>query len=82
MQHPRQRGQCLGKGFPRAHAAEGKADPLFRHIQLLLVMFPGEEPLKIKLVDTGQWMTLPCVVHPALVRELRELLGEENVVLK
>ena len=59
-----------------------QADPLFRHIQLLLVMFPGEEPLKIKLVDTGQWMTLPCVVHPALVRELRELLGEENVVLK
>jgi hypothetical protein len=23
-------------------------------------------------------MTLPCVVHPALVRELRELLGEEK----
>ena len=59
-----------------------QADPLFRHIQLLLVMFPGEEPLKIKLVDTGQWMTLPCVVHPALVRELRELLGDETVVLK
>lgn len=56
--------------------------PCSGHIQLLLVMFPGEEPLKIKLVDTGQWMTLPCVVHPALVRELRELLGEENVVLK
>ena len=59
-----------------------QSDPLFQRIQLLLVMFPGEEPLKVKLMDTGQWRTLPCVVHPALVRELRELLGEENVVLK
>ena len=34
-------------------------------------------------MDTEQWAPAsPCVVHPSLVRELREMLGEENVVVQ
>ena len=46
-------------------------------------MFPGGEPLRAKFTDTGEWSApLPCQIHPILLQELREQLGEENVVVK
>ena len=32
--------------------------------------------------DTKKQYGIPCVVHPSLVREMQEVLGEENVVVK
>ena len=32
--------------------------------------------------DTGKRFGAPCLIHTSLIRELRELLGEENVVIK
>ncbi len=61
---------------------ESREDPWLERIQKLLVMFPGREQLHIKLEEEGKWVGLPCVVHPALVAQLREWLGEEHVVLK
>ena len=69
--------QKLFVRLPSAH------DPRWRKIQLILELFPGDEPFKAKFMDTEQWApTMPCVVHPSLVKELRELLGEENVVIQ
>lgn len=53
-----------------------------RRIELLLTMFPGDEQIILYFEDTKKRLAAPCVVHTALVEELRELLGEECVVLK
>ena len=60
-----------------------QSDPRWARIRRILIMFPGEEPLSAKFMDTGTWsQKLPCQVHPILVQELKELLGEENVVVR
>ena len=68
-----------GTLFLRLPSAEGKA---FRHVQLALQMFPGASPVKIRLMDTGKLLGTACLLHRALVEELRTYLGEENVVLR
>ena len=57
-------------------------DSRWRRIKLVLTMFPGTEQLVIRCADTGKLLSTPCVIHPALVEELKELLGGENVVVK
>ena len=52
------------------------------HVELLLTMFPGNEQLVLYFADTKKRMAANCVVHEALVDELREVYGEENVALK
>ncbi len=83
-----------GTAAPAASEEGGKAkklyirvpsmdDPRWKKIQLILTMFPGEELFKAKFEAENQWTSpTPVVVHPALVRELEELLGAENVVVK
>ena len=83
-----------GTAAPAASEESGKAkklyirvpsmdDPRWKKIQLILTMFPGEELFKAKFEAENQWTSpTPVVVHPALVRELEELLGAENVVVK
>lgn len=51
----------------------------FRRIAYL---FEGREPVRIRLVDSGKLIGTTAALHPAFVRAMRELLGEENVVLK
>ena len=57
-------------------------DPAFRRIQLILHMFPGQEAMVVYFTDTQKRVGTKCVIHPALVEELREMLGAENVVVK
>jgi len=58
------------------------ADPAYARIKLILVMFPGDEQMVLYFSDTGRKVGTRCVIHDALLRELREMLGEENVVVK
>lgn len=68
------------KLFLRIDSAQ---EPLWRRIQLVLSFFPGNEPCKVKFLDTERWSpAIPCAIHPALVQELAQLLGEENVVVR
>lgn len=77
---PPAEGRAPQKLFLRLKSAD---DPRWRKIQLILEMFPGQEPLKVKFMDTEIWSApLPCEVHPLLVKELKEMLGEENVAVK
>ena len=54
----------------------------FRHIRLVMTMFEGETPVKIRLADTGKALAGKCLYHPALLAECRQWLGEENVVVR
>jgi DNA polymerase-3 subunit alpha len=54
----------------------------FRHIKLVMTMFEGETPVKIRVADTGKLLGGQCMNHPALLQECREWLGNENVVVR
>lgn len=57
-------------------------DPAMHRIQLILQMFPGAEPMILYCSEEKKKLGTRCVIHPALVQELKEMLGEENVVLR
>ncbi len=61
---------------------DSAGSPLFRHISLVMQMFPGQTPVKIRLQDTGRLVGSRCLLHPALVQELQETAGAENVVVR
>ena len=60
----------------------GWDDPMLRRLELLLTMFPGQDQMVVWLEKEKKRIGARCRIHPALVQELRELLGEANVVLK
>ncbi len=60
----------------RADSAE------FKRLELIMTMFPGDSQMIVYFEDTKKRVGIKCVIHEALVRELRELLGDENVVIK
>jgi len=57
-------------------------DPAFEKIRLMLEMFDGDEQLILYCSDTGKKLGRRCLVHDALVSELKRMLGDENVVVK
>lgn len=76
---PRQEERKEKKLFVRL---KSEKDPALRHIELVLQMFPGEEPLVLYFDDSKKRMGATCLLHDALIGDLKEVLGEENVVLK
>ncbi|MBR5490650.1 MAG: DNA polymerase III subunit alpha [Oscillospiraceae bacterium] len=57
-------------------------EKLLRKIDLMLKMFEGKDTLVQYFEDIKKQRSCPCLVHGAFVKELKELLGEENVVVK
>ena len=55
---------------------------LLEKVKMVFSMFPGEEPAVIVLADTRKRFGTRCVIHEALIEDLRSRLGEENVVVK
>ena len=45
-------------------------------------MFPGQQQLVIYCEREKKKLVARCLIHEALVDELKEMLGNENVVLK
>lgn len=81
----------LAAPMPQANPVTGKTLYLrvpsmesreMRRVELLLQMFEGESPLKIRVADTGKLLGSSCLLYPSFLQELKEQLGEENVVLK
>ena len=60
----------------------GREHPLFRRVELLLSMFPGSERMVLYFEDTKKKLGADCLIHDALVAELTEKCGAENVVVK
>ena len=57
-------------------------DPRLRKVKLVLSFFPGESQAVLYFVDTKKRFGTRCLLHPALIQDLKERLGEENVVVK
>ena len=57
-------------------------DPRIKRIELILTMFPGQQQMVIYCAREKRKLTARCIIHDSLVAELREMLGEENVVVK
>lgn len=60
----------------------GTETPEFRHFKLVMSMFPGNTPVKIRLTDSGKLLGTSCLLHRTLLRELQETIGQENIVIK
>ncbi len=58
------------------------SDPRMRKVRLVLNMFPGDRQVILYCADTKKRLGAAAQLHPALVEELGELFGAENVVLK
>jgi DNA polymerase-3 subunit alpha len=59
-----------------------EADAKYERFKLVLNMFPGGETLIMYFDDTKKKLAGRCVIHEALVEDLGEMLGSENVVLQ
>ena len=59
-----------------------ESHPIWGKIRILFSMFPGESGAVIVFADTRRRLGTNCLIHPALISQLREWLGEENVVVK
>ena len=60
----------------------GSDSPALKRIELILTMFPGRQQMVIYCEKEKKRIGASCVIHDALVAELKEMLGEENVVVK
>lgn len=57
-------------------------DPRFERIRKIFIMFPGNSQAIFYFQDSGKRLGTRCLLHDALLTELRSLLGNESVVLK
>ena len=69
-------GKTLYLKFPH------KDHPSVRHMRLVFNMFPGTTQVKMVMADTRKVYGTQVLLRDTLLREARETLGEENVVVK
>ena len=68
-----------GTLYLRLPTEEGK---LFRKLRAMLAMFPGESSVVVYFTDTKVRRGTRCALDARLLRELENVLGKDNVVLK
>ena len=68
-----------GTLYLRLLTEEGK---LFPKIRAILNMFPGDNQAVVYFADTKQRRGTRCGLNTVMIQELKNVLGEENVVLK
>lgn len=56
--------------------------PLFDKIRAILAMFPGEDAVVVYFADTKHRRGSRCGLDNRMLKELKNLLGAENVVVK
>ena len=57
-------------------------DPELKRIQLLLTMFPGSQQMILYCQAENKRIGAKCLIHEGLVAELKDRLGDANVVVK
>ena len=57
-------------------------DPVYPKIKAILNMFPGDSGVVLFFADTKQRRGTRCVLMDSMLNELKNVLGEANVVLK
>ena len=56
--------------------------PLFGKVRAILNMFPGESNAVVYFADTKQRRGTRCALDERMIKELKNVLGEANVVIK
>ena len=59
-----------------------REDPRLRKVRLALSFFPGESAVVLYFEDCKKRVGSYCELHPTLLEDLRQRLGEENVIVK
>ena len=59
-----------------------REDPKLRKVRLTLSFFPGESQVILYFEDCKKRVGSRCQIHPALVSDLKERLGEKNVIVQ
>ena len=73
---PDQQEQVLWLRLP------SREDPRIRKVRLALSFFPGEQQAILYFEDCKKRVGTRCQIAPSLVKEMKERLGENNVVVK
>ena len=60
----------------------GEEDPQYRKVKAILNMFPGSGKVVLFFADTRLRRGTQCLLDECMIRELENVLGKENVVLK
>ena len=60
----------------------GENHAAYERLKLILVMFPGNDQMVLYFEDTKKKRGARCVIHDALLQELCEMFGKDNVVVK
>ncbi len=60
----------------------GEADPAYRKVRAILQMFPGESSAVLYFADTKVRRGTRCLIAESMLKELENLLGTGNVVVK
>ena len=59
-----------------------ESDPAYRKVKAILNMFPGDSGVVLYFADTKVRRGTRCMLADSMLRELKNVLGEGNVVLK
>ena len=76
---PKQSGPRVGTLYLRL---PGESDSRYPKIKAILNMFPGDSGVVLYFADTKQRRGTRCVLMDSMLTELKNVLGEANVVLK
>jgi hypothetical protein len=57
-------------------------DPRYTKVRAILNMFPGDSGAVLFFADTRQRRGTRCALAQSMLNELKNVLGEENVVIK
>ena len=60
----------------------GETDARYPKVKAMLNMFPGESNVVLYFADTKQRRGTRCVLMDSLLKELKNVLGEGNVIIK
>jgi len=78
--------QAARQAAAQAHTVylriEDSAQSSARKVFPVLKMFPGKAKAVVYYADTGARMGGKCAIDERMLREMRELLGEKNVIVK
>ena len=61
---------------------QSEDDPKYRKVKAIVNMFPGDSQVKVFFADTRKLRGALAMLDPVMIQELKNLLGEGNVVLK
>jgi len=80
--------QQMPKAAPTAFSGtlwlqlSGEDDPRYRKVRAIVNMFPGESAVKVFFADTRKLRGAKASLDSRMIEELKNLLGESNVVVK